>query len=327
MQELAALSPAFNWSTYFEGVGAPRFDSLNVVEPEFVKNMQAVLSAHSLDDWKTYLRWHAVHANAPVLPAAFVNENFDFFGKTLTGTKELRPRWKRCVGYTNHDLGELVGQVYVQQTFGAEGKERTLAHGRGSGKGAGRGHQEPCPGWARTRRRRRSVKLQAITNRIGYPDKWRDYSTLQIVRGDALGNSQRANQHDVQRRLNKIGKPLDKRDWPYPPMTVNASYNPTQNNITFPAGILQPPFYDNRADDAMNFGGIGAVIGHELTHGFDDQGSQFDAEGNLRDWWTAERQEAIRRAHQLHQGSVRKLRRGRRPEAERQAHPGREHGR
>ena len=285
-QELAALSPAFNWTTYFEGVSAPRFDSLNVSEPDFVKNMQVVLSAHSLDDWKTYLRWHTVHANAQFLPTAFVNENFDFFAKTLTGTKELRPRWKRCVSYTNSDLGDLVGQIYVQQTFGAEGKERTLAMVGALEKALGEDIKSLSWMGADTKAQA-LVKLQAITNRIGYTDKWRDYSALQIVRGDALGNSQRANQNDMRRRLNKIGKPLDKRDWSYPPMTVNANYSPTQNNITFPAGILQPPFYDNRADDAMNFGGIGAVIGHELTHGFDDQGSQFDAEGNLRDWWTA----------------------------------------
>ena len=286
IKELAALSPAFNWDTYFEGVGAPRFDSLNVVEPEFIKNMQEVVRAHSLDDWKTYLRWHTVHANAPMLPAAFVNENFDFFGKTMTGTKELRPRWKRCVGYTNGDLGELVGQIYVQQTFGAEGKERTLAMVGALEKALGEDIKS-SPWMGADTKTQALVKLQAITNRIGYPDRWRDYSALQIVRGDALGNSQRANQNDLQRRLNKIGKPLDKRDWDYPPMTVNANYDPNQNNITFPAGILQPPFYDNRADDAMNFGGIGAVIGHELTHGFDDEGSQFDADGNLRDWWTA----------------------------------------
>ena len=285
-RELAALSPAFNWNTYFEGVGAPRFESLNVVEPEFVKNMQAVIGAHSLDDWKTYLRWHTVHDNSRVLRAAFVNETFEYFSKTLQGTKELRPRWKRCVSYTNEALGELVGQIYVQQTFGAEGKERTLAM-VGALEKALAEDIKSVPWMGADTKAQALVKLQAITNRIGYPDKWRDYSALQIVRGDALGNLQRANRNDAERRLNKIGKALDKRDWPYPPMTVNATYNDNENNITFPAGILQPPFYDNRADDAMNFGGIGAVIGHELTHGFDDQGSQFDAEGNLRDWWTA----------------------------------------
>jgi putative endopeptidase len=286
-QELAALSPAFNWTRYFEGVDAPRFDSLNVSEPEFVKNMQAVISTHSLDDWKTYLRWHTVHDNAHVLPTAFVNENFDFFARTMQGTTELRPRWKRCVSYTNHDLGDLVGQIYIQQTFGAEGKERTLAMVGALEKALGADIKSLRWMGADTKAQA-LVKLQAITNRIGYTDKWRDYSAFQIARGDALGNSQRANQNDMRRRLSKIGKPLDKRDWDYPPMIVNANYEPTQNNITFPAGILQPPFYDNHADDAMNFGGIGAVIGHELTHGFDDEGSQFDAEGNLRDWWTAD---------------------------------------
>ena len=286
-QELAALAPAFNWNVYFEGVGAPKFDSLNVAETEFVKQMQTVIEAHSLDEWKTYLRWHVVHANAPVLPAAFVNENFDFFSKTMQGTKELRPRWKRCVSYANGDLGDAIGEIYVQQTFGAEGKARTLAMVGALEKSLG-DDIKSLPWMGEETKKQALVKLAAITNRIGYTDKWRDYSKLEIKRGDALGNSQRANQNDFQRRLNKIGTALNKRDWPYPPMTVNATYNPLENNITFPAGILQPPFYDNQADDAMNFGGIGAVIGHELTHGFDDQGSQFDAEGNLRDWWTAD---------------------------------------
>lgn len=198
----------------------------------------------------------------------------------------MRPRWKRCVSFADGDLGELIGQIYVQQTFGAEGKERTLAMIGNLEKALG--EDVKTLSWMGPDTKAQAlVKLQAITNRIGYPDKWRDYSSLEIVRGDALGNSQRSNQNDLQRRLNKIGKPLDKRDWPYPPITVNATYNPLENNITFPAGILQPPFYDNQADDAMNFGAIGAVIGHELTHGFDDQGSQFDADGNLRDWWRA----------------------------------------
>jgi putative endopeptidase len=285
-RELTALSPGFNWAIYFQGIGAPHFDSLNVIEPDFIKNMQEVVAAHSLDEWKTYLRWHVLHASVTMLPTAFVNENFDFFGKTMQGTKELRPRWKRCVSYANNEVGELVGQIYVQQTFGAEGKQRTLAMVGNLEKALGEDIKSVT--WMGPDTQAQAlVKLQAITNRIGYPDKWRDYSSLQIVRGDALGNSERANQSDLKYRLDKIGTPLDKRDWPYPPMTVNATYDPTQNNITFPAGILQPPFYDNQADDAMNFGGIGAVIGHELTHGFDDQGSQFDAEGNLRDWWTA----------------------------------------
>jgi putative endopeptidase len=286
-KELVALNPIFDWNAYFEGVGAPKFDSLNVVEPEFIKGMRSVLDAHSLDEWKIYLRWHLVHESVTMLPSAFVRENFEFFAQTLQGTKQLRPRWKRCVGYENGDLGEAIGQIYVQSNFPADSKTRMLALVNALEKALGQDIQS-LPWMGDETKKQALVKLAAITNRIGYPDKWRDYSSLEIVRGDALGNSQRANRFDFQRRMTKIGKPLDKRNWPYPPMTVNASYNPNENNVTFPAAILQPPFFDNQVDDAMNFGAIGAGIGHELTHGFDDEGSQFDADGNLRDWWTAD---------------------------------------
>jgi putative endopeptidase len=286
-KELAALSPGFAWDKYLASIGAPSVANLNVTEPEFFKNLNTVVNGTSLDDWKTYLRWHVIHANAPMLPSAFVNENFNFFSKALQGTKELSPRWKRCVRATNGDIGEALGQKYVEETFGPEGKQRTLAMVEELEKSLSQDIQD-LPWMGADTKKQALVKLQAITNRIGYPNKWRDYSTLNIVRGDALGNSQRSNVFEFQRQLNKIGKPVDKNDWPYPPATVNASYNSTLNNITFPAGILQPPFYDNKADDAMNFGGIGAVIGHELTHGFDDQGRKFDPQGNLRDWWTAQ---------------------------------------
>jgi putative endopeptidase len=286
-KELAALSPGFGWSLYLEGIGAPATQVLNVTEPEFFKQMDKVLKTASLDDWKIYLRWHVAHSNAGLLPAKFVNENFDFFDKTLAGTKELSPRWKRCVRYTTGDLGEAVGQKYVELTFGAEGKERTLKMVQTLEKALGE-DIDNVPWMGPQTKQRARVKLAAITNRIGYPDRWRDYSSLKIARGDALSNSLQANEFEFQRQLNKIGKPVDKNDWPYPPSTVNASYNPQLNNITFPAGILQPPFYENQADDATNFGGIGAVIGHELTHGFDDEGSQFDPQGNLADWWTAQ---------------------------------------
>jgi endothelin-converting enzyme/putative endopeptidase len=286
-KELAGLIPGFGWNLYLEGIGAPATQILNVTEPEFFKQMDKVLKTASLDDWKIYLRWHVAHSNAGLLPAKFVNENFDFFEKTLAGTKELSPRWKRCVRYTTGDLGEAVGQKYVELTFGAEGKERTLKMVQALEKALGE-DIENVPWMGPQTKQRARVKLAAIANRIGYPDRWRDYSSLKITRGDALSNSWQANEFEFQRQLNKIGKPVDKNDWPYPPSTVNASYNPQQNNITFPAGILQPPFYDKQADDATNFGGIGAVIGHELTHGFDDQGSQFDAQGNLADWWTAQ---------------------------------------
>lgn len=286
-KELVALGPNFDWSVYLSKIGTPSASGLNVAEPDFVKGFDAVLNSTSLEDWKTYLRWQVVHANAPVLASAFVQENFNFFSKELQGTKELRPRWKRCVTYTTNDLGEAVGQKFVEATFGADAKDRTLAMVNAIEKALGE-DIDSLPWMGNDTKKQARVKLAAITNRIGYPDKWRDYSALEIVSGDALGNSLRANEFEFQRQLNKIGKPVNKNDWPYPPSTVNASYNPLQNNITFPAAILQPPFFDNKADDAMNFGAIGAAIGHELTHGFDDEGSQFDAAGNMRDWWTAD---------------------------------------
>ncbi len=283
--ELAALSPDFDWTLYLEGIGVASADSLNVSEPDFFKQLNSALKSASLEDWKAYLRWHLVHANAEVLPARFVRENFNFFERALNGTKELSPRWKRCVRYTTNDLGEAVGQKYVDQTFGAEGKQRMLKMVEALEKALGQDIQN-LPWMGEDTKKQALIKLRAITNRIGYPDSWRDYSSLSIVRGDALGNSQRANAFAFRHELHKIGKPVDKKEWPYPPTTVNASYNPLQNNITFPAAILQPPFFDKQADDAMNFGAIGGGIGHELTHGFDDQGSKFDADGNLRNWWT-----------------------------------------
>ena len=286
-KDLVSLTPGFGWDVYLIGIGAPSTNVLNVTEPQFFKHLDSVVKTYPLDDWKTYLRWQTVHGNAQLLPARFVNETFEFFDKELTGSKELSPRWKRCVRYTNGDLGEAVGQKYVEATFGAEGKARTLKMVNELDKALAADIQQLS--WmGEETKKQAQAKLAAISNRIGYPDNWRDYSKLNIVRGQALGNSVRANEFEFQRQLDKIGKPVNKNDWPYPPSTVNASYNPQLNNITFPAGILQPPFYDNKVDDAMNMGGIGAVIGHEMTHGFDDQGSQFDAQGNMRDWWTAQ---------------------------------------
>ncbi len=282
--ELTKIGPNFAWERYFAELDVPVFASLNVSEPEFIKTVDGMLQSVSLADWKTYFRWHVVHANAAVLPKKFADENFQFFSKTLQGTKEQPPRWKRCVRATNGDLGEAVGQKYVEVTFGAEGKERTLKMVN-TIEASLREDIRTLPWMTDVTKNRALEKLSAITNRIGYPDKWRDYTRYTVVRGDAFGNSQRANVFEFAREMNKVGHLVDKGEWPYPPPTVNASYNPLQNNITFPAGILQPPFYDNQADDAMNFGGIGAVVGHELTHGFDDQGRQFDPDGNLNDWW------------------------------------------
>ncbi|HUO60774.1 MAG TPA: M13 family metallopeptidase [Candidatus Acidoferrales bacterium] len=287
IKQLAELSPAFNWNGYFAALPVVHFDDLNVGMPEFFKGMSTLMNATPLDDVKTYLTWQLVHSTAAMLPTAFVNENFAFYGKTLTGQLELRPRWKRCVRRTDEALGEALGKAYVDQTFGAEGKARTLAMVKALEKALDRDIKE-VPWMTEETKKQALVKLAAIENKIGYPDKWRDYSKLEIVRGDALGNFIRGTEFESKRQFAKVGKPVDKLEWEMTPPTVNAYYNPLQNNINFPAGILQPPFFDRNGNDATNYGAIGVVIGHELTHGFDDEGRQYDAQGNLRDWWTAQ---------------------------------------
>ena len=286
-QELAALAPAFDWNAYFTAAGAPAFTALNVNWPDFFKAMSELVEKTSVDDWRTYLRWHAVHDAAPLLPAAFVNENFAFYGKLLTGAKELRPRWKRCVALTDQQLGEALGQRYVEATFGPEGKERTQKMVAAL-EAALKEDIEGLAWMSDATKKQALAKLAAIANKLGYPERWRDYSTVRIVRGDALGNAERASEFEEARQRARIGKAVDPKEWGMTPPTVNAYYNPLQNNINFPAGILQPPFFEKTMDDAVNFGGIGAVIGHELTHGFDDQGRKFGPNGNLSDWWTEE---------------------------------------
>jgi putative endopeptidase len=283
--ELQAAIPSFAWKQYLADAGLPGLLTLNVRVPDFFKQLDATLKATSLDDWKTYFRWHLVRASAPLLPAAFVSEEFEFYGKALTGVKEIRPRWKRCVAATDRELGEALGQPYADRTFGAEGKQRTLKMVRALEAAMSQDLRQQD--WMTEATKKQALaKLEAVTNKIGYPDKWRDYSSVRIGRADALGNSSRASAFEFHRRLERIGKPVDKGEWQMSPPTVNAYYSPRTNSINFPAGILQPPFYDNKMDDAVNFGGIGAVIGHEMTHGFDDSGRQFDPQGNLRDWWT-----------------------------------------
>jgi putative endopeptidase len=247
--------------------------------------MGQMLASTPLDEIKSYLRWQVARSSAPVLPTAFVDENFRFYGTVLTGAKELRPRWKRCVQYTDGDLGEALGQAFVKEAFGPQAKADTLKMVHELEAALER-DIHGLTWMTDTTKNEALVKLHAITEKIGYPERWRDYSGLTVIRGDALGNSQRSNAFELHRQLNKIGKPVDKTEWSMTPPTVNAYYNPLENNINFPAGILQPPFYSAKTDAAVNFGGAGAVIGHELTHGFDDQGRQFDARGNLKDWWT-----------------------------------------
>lgn len=298
-QDLASLSPSFAWEGYFQGTPAPGFDGLNVTVPDFFKGLESQLQSAGLAAWKTYLRWHLVHASASLLPAAFVNEDFAFFGRTLTGAREIRPRWKRCVQIVDRDLGEALGRRYVERTFGQEGKQRT-SRMVAALEQAMATDIKALPWMTEETKKAALAKLEAITNKIGYPDRWRDYSGLTITRGDAVGNARRAQAFEFERDLAKIGRPVDKKEWGMTPPTVNAYYNPLQNNINFPAGILQPPFYENRLDEAVNFGGIGSVIGHELTHGFDDEGRKFDADGNLRDWWTeADAREFEKRARCL----------------------------
>ena len=284
-QQLAELAPAFEFAQYFAATGAPAITKVNVVAPDFFKQVNAQLDSVPLSDWKTYLRWHLVRVYAPWLSAPFVSENFGFFNHYLEGQQEQQARWKRCVRITDFRLGEALGQPYVDLTFGVEGKQRTLKMVQAIEKAMGEDLQ--MLSWMTPETKKAAaVKLAGISNKIGYPDTWRDYSKLDIVRGDFFTDLERADNFERHRQLNKIGKPTDKLEWGMSPPTVNAYYNPTQNNINFPAGILQPPFYDNKMDDAVNFGGIGAVIGHELTHGFDDQGSKYDAAGDLRNWWT-----------------------------------------
>jgi putative endopeptidase len=285
--EVVALAPNFEFTQYFENSGAPKFTSLNVSNPDFFKEVNQQLSSVSLDDWKTYLRWRALDTYAPILPKAFVDQDFQFNGAYMSGQKEIEPRWKRCVRSTDQNLGMALGQLYVDKTFGPEGKERTLKLVQAVEAAM---HQDigQLTWMSDTTKQKAYEKLNAIVNNIGYPDKWRDYSTVVVKRDDYAGNVTRASTFEVQRELNKIGKPTDKKDWGMTPPTVNAYYRSNMNDINFPAGILQPPFYGKTMDDAVNYGAIGMVIGHELTHGFDDQGRKFDADGNFKNWWTAE---------------------------------------
>jgi putative endopeptidase len=284
-QELAALTPSFSWDDYLAGVGAPPVASLNVAEPEFLRGFESLLHRTGIAQWQTYLRWQLLHAAAPWLPRAFAGESFDFFDKTLGGAQQLRPRWERCVEGTDRALGEALGRQYVAAWFDPEARRRTQTLVDEIEKAMAQ-DVAGLPWMGRETKQRAQEKLAAVANKIGYPDVWRDYSGLTVVRGDLAGNVRRANAFELARRLSKIGKPVDRGEWIMTPPTVNAYYRAELNDINFPAGILQLPFYDLKRDDAANYGAFGAAIGHELTHGFDDRGSKFDGHGNLVDWWT-----------------------------------------
>jgi putative endopeptidase len=285
--ELEGISREFHWSTYFTKVQLPSLPSLNVTAPNFFKAMNEELAKESLADWKTYMRWHLVHADAPFLSTPFVNENFAFYGKTLRGQDEIKPRWKRCTEGVDDDLGEALGQAYVAKYFSPQAKQQALKIVKEI-QVAMEQDITALPWMSPATKQQALAKLHGMANKIGYPDKWRDYSKLEIVRGDELGNVERARKFEFDRQLAKIGKPVDRGEWGMTPPTVNAYYNPQMNDINFPAGVLQPPAFDPNSDAAPNYGDTGGTVGHELTHGFDDEGRQFDAQGNLRDWWTEE---------------------------------------
>ena len=285
VQALDRLAPHFGWAAYIGDTGAPHFAELNISEPDFVKGLDGVIAGTSLPVLKTYLRWQLLHAVAPVLSKAFVDENFTFYGKNIKGTKELEPRWRRCINATDSALGEALGKLYVEKLFGPAAKER-MEQMIGDLRATYAKDLEALPWMGEETKKRALEKLQAMVDKIGYPAKWRDYSALEVKHDDALGNAFRAEAFETRRQLNKIGQPVDRGEWSMSPPTVNAYYSSTHNDINFPAGILQPHFFSVTADDSANYGGIGTTIGHEMTHGFDDKGREFDKNGNLNDWWT-----------------------------------------
>ena len=285
VRQLQDLTPEWNWSDYFNKINLLEPGDINVHQPEFFKAANDVFKSTPIDDWKAYLRWHLISATAQYLSKNFVDEEFDFNERTLRGTQQNKPRWKRVIATEDDEIGEALGKLYVGFHFPPEAKARALELVNNL-KEALADRIKTLDWMDEATKKEALKKLAAMNVKIGYPDKWLDYSLLQIDRGPYVLNAMRAGKFEADRDLEKIGKPVDRTDWGMTPPTVNAYYNPNMNEIVFPAGILQPPFFYANADDAVNYGGIGAVIGHEMTHGFDDQGRQFDATGNLRDWWS-----------------------------------------
>lgn len=282
--QLASMTPNFNWNQYFSDLGRPGIPAVDIQNPKFFSTVDSLFVNAPMSDWKAYLRWKTIRDAAPVLDASFVNENFNF-QRTLTGARENLPRYKRCTRSTDGGLRDALGQAYVEQNFPPAAKARALEMVRNLIDVTGE-RIRSVPWMSETTKQQAMVKLAAFAQKIGYPDKWRDYSTLSIDKGSFLANVYAVNRYENKRDLDMIGKPVDRTQWGMTPPTVNAYYNPQMNEIAFPAGILQPPFFSATADDAVNYGGMGSVIGHEVSHGFDDQGAQFDPQGNLKNWWT-----------------------------------------
>jgi putative endopeptidase len=287
LTEFQGLTPSFDWKKYMNAAESPKVQVLNVGVPDFFRAMNTLVRTTPIEEVTAYLRWHLVHDAAEMLPKAFADADFEFFSRTLAGQQQREPRWRQCVTATDRRLGEALGKAFVEETFDPQAKADTLKMVQDI-KNAMRQDIDSLPWMSGQTKKAAMAKLEKVEDRIGYPDTWRDYSSVRVARDDALGNSQRAISFDRRRNLKRIGEPVDRSEWGMTPPTVNAYYSPDRNNINFPAGILQPPFYRAGRDAAVNYGAAGAVIGHELTHGFDDQGRKFDPEGNLRDWWTAD---------------------------------------
>ena len=287
LAQIRELTPSIDWEAYLKAVKAPATDHYIVTSPAFFRAEEKLLAEHPLEQWKTYMRWQVIHRAAPLLTKAMVDENFDFFAHTLAGQEENQPRWRRCVRAADRDLGEALGQAYVDRAFPPDSRARTLEMVHAIEQAM---HDDiESVTWMTPATKEQAIaKLKAIEDKIGYPSHWRDYSSVKVTRDNYLGNVQQASAFEFERWLAKIGKPVDRSEWTMTPPTINAYYDPQLNTINFPAGILQPPFFEKGMDDSVNYGAIGMVIGHELTHGFDDQGRKFDAHGNLRDWWTGE---------------------------------------
>ncbi|NDE12982.1 MAG: M13 family peptidase, partial [Actinobacteria bacterium] len=279
----------FDWRLWAESAGVPSnvLESVVIAQPDFIENLGKMLERFEVEKWRSWLTWHLLSSAAPYLSSKFVNENFAFYGTTLTGIPVLKERWKRGVALVESALGEAVGQFYVEKHFPAAAKAR-MGELVANLIEAYRVSINELTWMSADTKKKALEKLGKFTPKIGYPDKWRDYSKLEIKRGDLVGNLARISAFKNDFEYSKVGKPVDKSEWLMTPQTVNAYYHPLMNEIVFPAAILQPPFFDLEADDAVNYGGIGAVIGHEIGHGFDDQGSRYDGDGNLKNWWSDE---------------------------------------
>ena len=292
LEEFSGMTPQFQWQDYLHGISMGSFKTLDVMTPGFFTVMNAQIGTQSLEAWKSYLRWRALHDSAPWMSQAFVQENFDFFNRELMGQQEIAPRWKRCSRATDNALGEAVGQDWVKKYFSPQKKENMEKLVKALEAALAQDIQQ-LPWMSEETKKHAEEKLALIRQKIGYPEHWRDYSTVTIKRDDLLDNIAQTTVYEDRRNLDKLGKPVDETEWGMTPPTVNAYYSPPMNDINFPAGILQPPFYDFSKDPAVNFGGIGVVIGHEMTHGFDDQGSKYDGHGNVREWQTPEDRKAF----------------------------------